>query len=163
MRKAFVFVIAVGMSAFIAASAVAKTIKLGGTHTSDEIKTTCKKNGGAFYDGAGSSHSNYGCVGRKGTVECDKNGNCTGTCDKCGGKSASSGKGGVGGVLTGSPKTQPLRPQQTTTSPGRAPMQATRSPKNAPVQPLTAQKMTSSTKTAPTPMTTSSSSQRRNR
>jgi hypothetical protein len=161
MRKAFVFVIAVGMSAFIAAPVVAGVVKLSGTHTRDEIKTTCKKNGGTF-DGNGGVGSDYVCVGKGGTVYCKNDGTCAGVCDNCGGKAAP-GKGGMGGVLTNTPgaKAQPLRPQQVTTSPGRAtPQHVTRSPKTA--QPLTAQKTTASPRAASPSSTGASQPLRRN-
>jgi hypothetical protein len=158
MRKTFVCVIAVGISAFIAAPAVAKVIKLSGTHTRDEIKATCEKNGGVF-DGAGGAGSDYICHGKGGTVFCKNDGTCAGACPKCG---DAPGKGGMGGILTNTTggKVQPLRPQQVTTSPGRTPTQQTRSPKTA--QPLTAQKPTASPRTVSPSSTGASQSLRRN-
>jgi hypothetical protein len=167
MRKASVYLfalVALGALALVVAPAAAGVVKLSGTHTRDEIKTTCEKNGGTF-DGVGGNGAAYGCIGKGGTVQCNKDGTCAGVCPNCGGKSASSTKGGVGGILTGSPKTQPLRPQQVTTSPGRAPTRPLTqqhvggSPK---AQPLTTQKTTASPKTASSHSTNASSSLRRN-
>ncbi|HET7912692.1 MAG TPA: hypothetical protein VFL49_11720, partial [Pseudolabrys sp.] len=120
MRKALVFLIAFCTLAFIAAPARAKTIKLSGTHTRDEIKTTCEKNGGTFDPGAGNIA--YGCIGKGGSVYCNKKGTCAGVCENCGGKAAP-GKGGMGGILTSAPAatTRPLEPQRATRSPGRVP------------------------------------------
>jgi hypothetical protein len=161
MRKVFVCLVALGTFAVIAGPASARAIDLG-YHSSGEIKRTCKKNGGNFNsypDGT------YTCGTKKGHVVCTKDGNCTGHWENCGGKAAAggtTGKGSVGGTLTNATggKAQPLRPQQVTTSPGRAPTQATRSPKTA--QPLTAQKTTASPRTASPSSTRASQSLRQN-
>lgn len=146
----------------------AEPIKLKGNYSQSYIEARClgTSDGKITTDGNGG----YGCKTSKGEVNCDKNGHCTGNCGNCGGKSASSGKGGVGGILTGGspPKTQPLRPQQTTTSPSRTPTRpltqqnVARSPKTAPMQPLTTQKTTASPKTVSSQSMNASPSSRRN-
>jgi hypothetical protein len=136
-------------------------VKIGGSHSADEIRTTCGKNGGHF--SMDEKTGGYECDGRKGTVFCDKNGSCEGRCSRCGQAAAG---GSVGNILTNTPgvKAQPLKPQQVTTLPGRAPTQTqqkvTRSPKAT--QPLTAQKTTGSAGANGTQSKTAPPSQRRN-
>jgi hypothetical protein len=160
MRKAVVFLIAFGTLAFVAPRpALSFSVKIGGNHSADEIRKTCGKNGGHF--SMDEKTGGYECDGRKGTVFCDKNGNCEGRCSRCGGAAA---RGSVGGILsnTTGAKAQPLQPQQVTTQAGRTPMQqkVTRSPKTA--QPTMAQKTTGSAKASATQATTAPSSMRRN-
>jgi hypothetical protein len=158
MRKAVVFLIAFGTLALVAPRpALSFSVKIGGSHSADEIRKTCGKNGGHF--SMDEKTGGYECDGRKGTVFCDKNGSCEGRCSRCGNAAA---HGSVGGILTNTPgvKARPLQPQQVTTSPGRAPTQQTRSPKIA--QPLTAQKTTGSAGANATQSKTAPPSQRRN-
>jgi hypothetical protein len=160
MRKAVVFLIAFGTLAFVAPRpALSFSVKIGGNPSADEIRKTCGKNGGHF--SMDEKTGGYECDGRKGTVFCDKNGNCEGRCSRCGGTAA---RGSVGGILsnTTGAKAQPLQPQQVTTQAGRTPMQqkVTRSPKTA--QPTRAQKTTGSAKASATQATTAPSSMRRN-
>ena len=162
MRKAVVFLIALGTLAFVAPRpALSFSVKIGGSHSADEIRTTCGKNGGHF--SMDEKTGGYECDGRKGTVFCDKNGSCEGRCSRCGQAAAG---GSVGNILTNTPgvKAQPLKPQQVTTLPGRAPTQTqqkvTRSPKST--QPLTAQKTTGSAGANATQSKTAPPSQRRN-
>jgi hypothetical protein len=158
MRKAVVFLIAFGTLALVAPRpALSFSVKIGGSHSADEIRKTCGKNGGHF--SMDEKTGGYECDGRKGTVFCDKNGSCEGRCSRCGNAAA---HGSVGGILTNTPgvKARPLQPQQVTTSPGRAPTQQTRSPKTA--QPLTAQKTTGSAGANATQSKTAPPSQRRN-
>src|SRR5690348_237817 len=75
--------------------ALAKDITLSGTHSPGEIRKTCDDNGGTYYSGGGGN--SYGCQGQKGSVSCDSNGKCTGSCAKCG--TAQRGSGGVKGIL----------------------------------------------------------------
>jgi hypothetical protein len=159
MRKAFVCLVALGTFTVIATPVAAGTVDLG-NHSPREIKSTCKKSGGTFNtwpDGT------YTCGTGKGQVVC-KDGKCAGHCDNCGKAAAggTTGRGSVGGILTNTTggKVQPLRPQQVTTSPGRAPTQQTRSPKTA--QPLTAQKPTASPRTVSPSSTGASQSLRQN-
>jgi hypothetical protein len=159
MRKAVVFLIAFGALALLAPRpALSFSVKIGGSHSADEIRTTCGKNGGHF--SMDEKTGGYECDGRKGTVFCDKNGSCEGRCSRCGQAAAG---GSVGNILTNTPgvKARPLKPQQVTTSPGRRPTQAaTRSPKTA--QPLTAQKTTGSAGANATQSKTAPPSRRRN-
>jgi hypothetical protein len=158
MRKAVVFLIAFGTLALVAPRpALSFSVKIGGSHSADEIRTTCGKNGGHF--SMDEKTGGYECDGRKGTVFCDKNGSCEGRCSRCGNAAA---HGSVGGILTNTPgvKARPLQPQQVTTSPGRAPTQQTRSPKTA--QPLTAQKTTGSAGANATQSKTAPPSRQRN-
>jgi hypothetical protein len=158
MRKAVVFLIAFGTLALVAPRpALSFSVKIGGSHSADEIRKTCGKNGGHF--SMDEKTGGYECDGRKGTVFCDKNGSCEGRCSRCGNAAA---HGSVGGILTNTPgvKARPLQPQQVTTSPGRAPTQQTRSPKTA--QPLTAQKTTGSAGANATQSKTAPPSRQRN-
>jgi hypothetical protein len=157
MRKFFIALLALGTFALAIEPALAGKVSISKKVSAGQLKTACDKAGG-FYTAADSG--GYSCSGSKGSISCNKNGNCTGYCGNCGGKAA---KGGMGGILTNAQgvKAQPLRPQQVTTSPGRAPTQTvTRSPKTA--QPLTAQKTTASPKTVSPSSTGASQSLRRN-
>jgi hypothetical protein len=165
MRKAFVNFAALVAFSFIAAPAMAGTVSIGGTHSRDEIKTTCEKNGGTM-DNVGVTPGGYGCIGKSGTVMCNKDGKCAGVCENCGGKAAS--KGAAGGILTNAPgkKPQPLTPQNVTRSPGTAPskpitsQKVTRSPKAASRQPVTQQKITAASNARPMAQSASQSSRK---
>jgi hypothetical protein len=158
MRKFFIALLALGTFAFVIEPALAGRVSISKKVSAGQLKAACDKAGG-FY--TGSSGGGYSCTGDKGSVTCNKNGNCWGTCKNCGGKAAAA-NGGMGGILTNTTggKAQPLQPQQVTTSPGRAPTQQTRSPKTA--QPLTAQKTTASPRTASPSSTRASQSLRQN-
>lgn len=100
-------IFALGTLAFVAAPAVAGTIKLKASMT--QVDDACLANNATFTSGSGPG--GYGCKTDKGEISCDKDGNCTGTCENCGGKAAP-GKGRMGGILTNTPtaKAQPLQP-----------------------------------------------------
>jgi hypothetical protein len=67
---------------------------LGG-HSEKEIKKTCDKVGGSYFQGSGA----YGCWGPGGDVNCSsKTKNCVGTCEKCGQRLQD--LGGTSGILT---------------------------------------------------------------
>jgi hypothetical protein len=155
MRKAFAYVIALGTFTFIAVPALAENVDIGGTHSAQEIKTTCKKAGGTF-SGVDKDLGTYGCHKGGNIVSCSKDGKCVG-CTNCTGtsKQAAGGttdKRTIGGVLTNAPvkNVQPLRPQKTTRSPATGATQpltqqkTARSPRTASTQPLTQQKTTGS-------------------
>ena len=91
MRNALICLIAFCALVFAAAPALAGTVKISGTHSREEIKRTCDANGGTFDSGPKS----YICVGVKGTVLCQNNGQCTGTCDACGKKASRFTFGGI--------------------------------------------------------------------
>jgi hypothetical protein len=167
MRKLFVSLVALGTFALVAEPAFAGKVSISKRVSAGQLKTACDKAGG-MYSGP-SSGGNYSCVGGKGAVFC-KTGKCTGYCDNCG-KAAAPAKtdnGRIPGILTNAPatNTQPLKPQQTTTSPARAPGQPltqqtiTRGPGTAPAQ----QKTTDSAGARPMqPLTASSSPRSRGR
>ena len=77
MRKAFVHVIALGTLAFIATPVLAENVDISGTHSAQEIKTTCKKVGGSF-SGVDKDLGSYGCHKGGSIVSCTKDGKCTG-------------------------------------------------------------------------------------
>jgi hypothetical protein len=147
---AFATVVATAVSTAVADS------KPLGKRTEGQIMLACLDSGGTWNE----SGSSFGCKTDKGEVTCKKTGTLNqGSVGMCEGYTKDAQTGGrprgrtVGSILTGSPKAQPLRPQQVTTSPGRAP-----------TRPLTQQNITGSPKTAPTqPLTKSSSSHPRNR
>lgn len=107
MRKAVLVTIALVALAFIAAPrpALSFSVRIGGTHSADEIRKTCDRNGGEF--DTDERTGGYACTGRKGTVFCDKDGNCEGRCSKCGGVAT---RTTVGGILAGpsGSETRPL-------------------------------------------------------
>jgi hypothetical protein len=146
MRKTLVCLIAVGMFGVVAAPAIAGTVKLTGKYGKSYIEARCLGNE-TGRPTSGSGPGGYGCKTNKGEVSCDKNGNCTGTCQNCGGKAAAA-KGGMGGILTNAPggKVQPLTPQKTT-----------RPTTTAPTRPLKQQKVTRSPVSTPQKMTGSPS------
>jgi hypothetical protein len=138
MRKTFVCLIAAGVCIVVAAPAVAGTVKITGKYTLGQIEQRClATDTGRVTSGTGPG--GYGCKTDKGEVSCDKNGNCTGTCQNCGGKAASS-RGGMGGVLANAPagKVQPLTPQK-----------VTRPTTTAPTQPLKQQRTTTTSGSRP--------------
>jgi len=94
MRKALICLIAFCAFAFAAAPALAGIVKLSGTHSREELKRTCESNGGAF-DSSGGTNYNYGCVGPKGNVYCNNNGQCVGVCEACGKKASRFTFGGI--------------------------------------------------------------------
>ena len=79
MRNAFAYVIALGTFTFtvIAIPALAETVDISGTHSAQEIKTTCKKAGGTF-SGVDKGLGSYGCHKGGNRVSCTKDGKCVG-------------------------------------------------------------------------------------
>lgn len=113
MRK-LAFLAVLGILGFIVAAgpALAFSVKISGTHTADEIRTTCDKNGGSFSMDEGTGA--YECDGPKGTVFCDKGGSCEGRCSRCGGVVSHTTFGGIlRGVVPS--QVQPLQPDAATT------------------------------------------------
>ena len=83
MRKLLIMTVALATLSFLAGVASAGTIQIGGTHSRDEIKTTCESNGGVYKH----DRSLYGCLKRCGNDMCSVScigGSCLGTCPKCG-------------------------------------------------------------------------------
>jgi hypothetical protein len=76
------------------APAIAGTVSLNASPA--DVNVACANAGGTPTSGTGTG--GYGCKGKKGEIECDKNSNCTGTCQKCGSASIK-GKGGVLGTI----------------------------------------------------------------
>jgi hypothetical protein len=188
MRLVISLVSAATVATLAHSAAIAEARLLDGTHTEGEIISACLKSGGEYTN---YPEGSFGCKTKKGEVFCTKTGTLNqgsaGTCSACNPACGQSAKrpGGkttartVDSILNNAPdaKPQPLKPQRTTTSPGRAPTQpltqqnVTRSPKTSskisPVQPLSQQKTTGSAttdsdKTDSKQSMTSSSSSRRN-
>jgi hypothetical protein len=78
MHKHFVSLVALGAFALIASPVQAeKWQTLGGNHSKEEIKGTCKKFGGTFFEDI--TGGNYSCVKNGGgSVSCEKGGKCWG-------------------------------------------------------------------------------------
>ena len=83
ISKVFAVVAATLLVADAARStADAGTIKFKAT--SLQVDLACLNYSGGATATAGNGPGGYGCKTDKGEVSCDKNGNCTGTCEKCG-------------------------------------------------------------------------------
>ena len=89
MRKFLIMITALATLSFLAGVASAGTIQIGGTHSPDEIKTTCEKNGGIYNkdgdlygcwnsckSGEGSDFCSVACIGGKRLGTCQTS--CTG-------------------------------------------------------------------------------------
>jgi hypothetical protein len=85
MRKVFVCLVALGTFALAIEPALAGKVSISKKVSAGQLKTACDKAGG-FYTAADSG--GYSCSGSKGSISCNKNGNCTGYCANCGGKAA---------------------------------------------------------------------------
>jgi hypothetical protein len=83
MRKFWVFTIALATLGFLAGAASAGHVSISGTHSSDEIRATCNREGGSFGEGGGVYTCHKKCGGEVCKVTC-VGGNCTGECPKCG-------------------------------------------------------------------------------
>src|SRR5689334_15851559 len=70
-------------------------VPISGTHSPGEIRQTCQSNGGEYYSGG--PGNSYGCMGQQGSVSCESNGKCKGSCQSCG--TAQMGRGGIQGIL----------------------------------------------------------------
>ncbi len=138
MRK--INIVALAALACLATPAAAETIKIGGTHSAEEIKETCKNVGGKW-SGVDKTLGTYSCRKGGNVVSCEPDGKCAGaTADAAG----TSGRGTARGVLSFSGKAQPPVLQGasglTTTPPAHPPtQQSTKSPGDAPTQMLTPQ------------------------
>ena len=65
-----------------------------GAHSKTEIKTTCDRVSGTYFEGGGM----YGCWGKGGDVNCtNQTKTCVGTCEKCGQRIQD--LGGLSGIL----------------------------------------------------------------
>jgi hypothetical protein len=83
-------------AAMIAASATRSTAEAGTVQFHAEIEDVqlaCYNAGGK--DTTGTGRGGYGCKTGNGEVSCNKGGNCTGTCSKCGTRTV-----GLGQILT---------------------------------------------------------------
>ena len=65
----------------LAGSVWAATKTLGGRYNEFQVNLACNNADGALTTGTGPG--GYGCRTSKGSVSCDKNGKCTGTCGNC--------------------------------------------------------------------------------
>jgi hypothetical protein len=85
MRKSWLFIIALVTLGFLAGAAGA-AVKISGKHGISEIAATCASVGGTFNSSLGGEYqcSNSCGDGQTCTVSCDKEGNCEGTCPRCG-------------------------------------------------------------------------------
>jgi hypothetical protein len=87
MRKSWLLIIALVTLGFLAGTAGAGTVQIGGKHGVGEIAATCASVGGTFFpQGLG---GDYGCTkscgdGGECSVFCDKEGICEGSCPACG-------------------------------------------------------------------------------
>jgi hypothetical protein len=84
MRKLLVIIVTLATLGFLAGEAWAGRIKISGTHTANEIRDKCAKADGAFTEGGGAFGCMTACAGSICTVDCNKDGQCTGSCPKCG-------------------------------------------------------------------------------
>ena len=86
MRKLFVFITALTTLLFLAGVAWAGQVAISGTHSKDEIKSTCASVGGQFLEGSGGSYMCVNDCGNGSTcdVSCNKDGKCVGDCPACG-------------------------------------------------------------------------------
>lgn len=94
MHKCIAAIMTLLITTFIADRANAGTVQL--KVSSSQLQKECGDSGGKFNNGDAGS---YGCTGPGGQINCDQFGSCTGTCPKCGTSRASSGKGGIGGII----------------------------------------------------------------
>ena len=77
--RSFVVMLTLAAFAFLADEAGARVVSVSGTHSSSEVKNTCGKNGGDYFEGGGY----YGCS----KENCDgKGGECGVACNKSNGK-----------------------------------------------------------------------------
>jgi hypothetical protein len=101
MRRYAIAFAGIVIAATAATAAEAGTIKLQGTYTASQIDLACIDNGGTVTAGTGAG--GFGCKTDKGEVSCTKEGQCTGTCERCGARLAGGGKRQLlGGILTDS-------------------------------------------------------------
>lgn len=76
MRKQVLLTGMVGSIFILAAgSALAKDVKISGTHSVSNIEMSCINNNGTFFNTTGGG---YGCAGQGGTVTCTSKGKCKG-------------------------------------------------------------------------------------
>ena len=73
MRK--MMAVIVGLFIAFGVPAHAAEVSISGTHSQDEIKATCGKEGGSFYS---NPHGVYGCSKNGNTVECTAKETCKG-------------------------------------------------------------------------------------
>jgi hypothetical protein len=66
MRISAVIIIALAILGFLAGAASAGKIKISGTHSADEVRSTCANVGGSFLEGGGA----YSCLHSCGGQEC---------------------------------------------------------------------------------------------
>jgi hypothetical protein len=84
MRKLAVIIIALATLAFFAGVASAGMVSISGTHSKDEIKATCAREGASYSEDAGGYGCAKPCGGSSCGVGCTNDGQCTGHCPKCG-------------------------------------------------------------------------------
>lgn len=87
MRSLLISTIAFGALVFAWDGAFATKVSISGTHSREEIKSTCLKAGGEY----GEEKGGYGCINSCGSgkqsvcgVECTGNGKCSGTVPRAG-------------------------------------------------------------------------------
>jgi hypothetical protein len=90
MRRCAIVFAGLVIAAMAATAALAGTIKLQGTYSAGQIDLACIDNGGTVTAGTGAG--GFGCKTDKGEVSCTKEGQCTGTCEKCGARMTGPGK-----------------------------------------------------------------------
>jgi hypothetical protein len=83
MRKFLVLLVMLVASGSLAGPALAGKVKIGGTHSADEIRATCASAGGEFHENGNEYGCDKTCGGSICEVNC-KSGQCTGNCPKCG-------------------------------------------------------------------------------
>jgi hypothetical protein len=83
MRKLWLFIVTLVAIGLLAGTSWAGHVSISGTHSANEIRSTCNRTGGSFTEGGGV----YGCTKNCGNDVCSVTcvgGKCTGNCPKCG-------------------------------------------------------------------------------
>jgi hypothetical protein len=83
MRKSWVFIIALVTFGFVAGASWAAQVSIKGTHSANEIRSTCDRVDGVFSESGGTYGCSKVCGGEVCSVSC-KDGKCTGNCPSCG-------------------------------------------------------------------------------
>jgi hypothetical protein len=104
MRRYAIAFAGIVIAAIAATAALAGTVKLQGTYTQGQIDLACLNAGGTVTWDKGSPGA-YGCKTDKGEVNCTKDGECYGYCEKCGTQTRLAGTSKrqlLGGILANS-------------------------------------------------------------
>jgi hypothetical protein len=83
MRKCWLVIGALVALVFLADLASAGHVSISGTHSANEIRSTCSSVGGQFIEGGGVYGCQKDCGGDVCSVTC-VGGKCTGNCPRCG-------------------------------------------------------------------------------